>query len=385
MLKNNSEKRIVGLFAIILVLLAAITAAAMRNIGQSALSSDWVNHVHAVNSEAEGIASAVNVGERGLRDFLLTGSERERAVYRTGYNQAVEHLTLGKALTSQEPGANKLFVQLEGLVATRVDFARAVVKARTDGGIEAARKLIMSDPGETAEIARTVERLKNEEQGLLRAWDKESYLHAQNTRWIFFIGAVINFGILVFLAYLIRGDFRARRQAIIQLEESNKQLDARVADRTRELAVANTKLENQNLEERWTNQALEHQLRYSQLIINSVDSLVVVITRTSKITRINPAITRSTGLDPREVVGLSLQQILIGTNPQGREDSSCAARILASMRDGCDLADVRGLLYGRDKKPAIVDFSVFPVRDRDKVVGGVVTIKLDRTVAMAQG
>ncbi|MDB6039284.1 MAG: sensory histidine kinase AtoS [Verrucomicrobiales bacterium] len=385
MLKNDAEKRIIGLFAIILVLLAAITAAAVRNVGRSALSSDWVNHVHAVNSEAEGIVSAVNVGERGLRDFLLTGSERDRAVYRRGYNQAVEHLTLGKALTAQEPGPNKLFVQLEGLVATRVDFARGVVKARTEEGIEAARKLIMNDPGETTEIERNVERLKNEEQGLLRAWDKESYLQAQNTRWIFFIGAAINFGILVFIAYLIRSDFRARRQAIILLEESNRQLDARVAERTRDLAAANTKLENQNLEERWANQALDHQLRYSQLIINSVDSLVLVITRASNITRINPAVTRSTGLEPRELVGRSLQQILIVTGPQGEEDNSGVARISASMRDGRDLTDVRGLLYGRDKKAAKVDFSVFPVRDRDKIVGGVVTIKLDRPMGMARG
>src|SRR6185312_784253 len=100
-LKTDAEKRIIGLFTIIIVLLAAFTASAVRSIGRCALSSDWVNHAHAVNSDAEGIVSAVNVGERGLRDFLLTRSERDRAVYRRGYNQAVEHLALGKALTTQ--------------------------------------------------------------------------------------------------------------------------------------------------------------------------------------------------------------------------------------------------------------------------------------------
>ena len=259
-MKNNAEKQLIGLFMAILALMAGTTVASLRNINHSVLSSDWVNHTHAVISEAEGIVSSVNAGEKALRDFLLAGNERDHVICRRGYAEAAEHLASAKGLTRGETAQLKEFLQIEEIVARRADFARKVIEARLKNGLEDARKIINGGGDETSEIQRRVEMLKAEEESLLRERDKESYLQAQNTRWLVFVGVAVNAGILIFMAYLVRDDIRARRRATALLEELNERLEITVKERTRELAAANKELGQQNLEQRWSNQALDHQV-----------------------------------------------------------------------------------------------------------------------------
>jgi hypothetical protein len=46
----------------------------------------------------------------------------------------------------------------------------------------------------------------------------------------------------------------------------------------------------QHRERRWASRALEHQLRYNQLIIDSIGELVFVLTKVLKISRVNPIV-----------------------------------------------------------------------------------------------
>jgi PAS domain-containing protein len=180
------------------------------------------------------------------------------------------------------------------------------------------------------------------------------------------IGAGVNVALLLFLGWLVRDDIRARRRAATALQDANVQLEARVAERTRSLA-------DENLERQWQNQALEHQLRYHQLIVNSIDDLVFVTTRTLKITRINPASARELGIEARELVG---QPLLRHLRVVG-EDTGAAdgGRLGAALRAGRELPDSPGeLLAKTGAKP--VRLALFPLRDRDKVVGAVVTARL---------
>ena len=58
-------------------------------------------------------------------------------------------------------------------------------------------------------------------------------------------------------------------------------------DRTAELASTNATLSTENLERQWANQALEHQLRYNHLIVDSINDLVFVLTKALNISRVN--------------------------------------------------------------------------------------------------
>ena len=102
----------------------------------------------------------------------------------------------------------------------------------------------------------------------------------------------------------IRDDLAARRKAAVVLKQSNAELEDRVRQRTAEITAVNAQLVAQNLEERWSKQALEHQNRYNLLIIDSITDSVFVVTKLMNISRMNPAAVRlgATGRGPRIAV-----------------------------------------------------------------------------------
>jgi CHASE3 domain sensor protein len=365
---DRIELRLRVVFVLVAVISLGVSIAALRNISRSLESSDWVNHTHAVILRTDAIPAALHAGEAALRDYLLTGDERALADSRVAFSEMAENLEIAKALTRREEVPQTHLARLEQLAARRVDFARAAVAARQQGGETAVRQVVTAQAGDTAleEIRREALALKTAQQSLLQARDQESYLQAQATRWTVSIGAGVNVALLLFLGWLVRDDIRARRRAATALQDANVQLEARVAERTRSLA-------DENLERQWQNQALEHQLRYHQLIVNSIDDLVFVTTRTLKITRINPASARELGIEARELVG---QPLLRHLRVVG-EDTGAAdgGRLGAALRAGRELPDSPGeLLAKTGAKP--VRLALFPLRDRDKVVGAVVTARL---------
>jgi len=77
--------------------------------------------------------------------------------------------------------------------------------------------------------------------------------------------------------------------------KKNRLLERKVQEDAADLAAANERLSIENLERCWINQALEHQLRYDRLIVNSINDLVFVLTKTMNISRINPAVVHLSG------------------------------------------------------------------------------------------
>lgn len=379
-MKGTIEHRIIGLSLLILVLLAGLSIAALRNIRYSAASSDWVNHTHAVILEANAIVSSLNAGEAALRDYLLAQFPRDLDASRRAYADAIEHLEVGQALVSQEPAQHEKFRQIEPLIARRVDFAREAIKTRQEKGIEAMPQALAASPATLLEISDRVKKIVDEEQELLRQRDKESYLQAQRTRWTVLTGVVLNGVILIFGVYLLRDDLAARRRAAEVLAEANQRLEAAVTARTLEAASANEALRQENLEQRWSNQALDHQLRYNHLIINSIGDLVFVISKRLSISRINSAVTRNAGFESHELVGGPLRRVV---RPPAGADAKTDP-ILVSLKEGRDLIDAPGILHRRDQQEIPVRFSVFPLRDGDKVVGGVLIIQLSLAQAGGQ-
>ena len=58
----------------------------------------------------------------------------------------------------------------------------------------------------------------------------------------------------------------------------------------------------------WANQALEHQRRYDELIVNSIADLVFVFTKALNISRVNPAVVHFTGRQPKDLVNSPLSR-----------------------------------------------------------------------------
>jgi PAS domain S-box-containing protein len=153
--------------------------------------------------------------------------------------------------------------------------------------------------------------------------------------------------------------------------KTNRALEIEVRENAAQLAVANDQLTGELLERRWVNQALEHQLRYNQLIVDSISDAVIVLTKALRISRINPAVVHLTGFEGKDLVNEPLERLVrleggrtLAADPLGQ-----------AMREGRDVRDQPAVVSGRDGARVPVRLTLFPLRDHDKVVGGVVLLR----------
>lgn len=381
-MKENIIRRVVALFILMLVVLAYVAVSAVRNIQQSIKSEDWVNHTHAVIMDADDILSYLHAGDSSLRNFLITGDRRDQEAYRLDYGTMVEKLVDAEALTrwgDEEKPLHDRILDLQVLISNRNDVARSIVQSFNSGGLAGARTLFATHPDveSIGKIERAVGNLIGYEENLLRERDKEEHLQAQATRLTVYTGVAANFVLLGIMLWLIMDDLAARRKAAQALEEANAQLEAKVQERTAELVKTNQSLKQENLERRWSYQALDHQLRYNQLIINSIAELVFVVSRALNISRVNPAVVHQTNFEPQELIAQSIERVL-----QFPPDATGAQNpLITAMRDGREIQERPATLLNRAGAAIPVHFSLIPLHDQDKVVGGVVTVRLQNGAA----
>jgi CHASE3 domain sensor protein len=381
-MKDNIEKRVIGLFVLVLAILAFVTLSAVHTIKQSIKSNDWVNKTHDVIIHAGDILSCLHAGDAALRTYLLTGDERDKQGYRVAYSTMVERLAEAQALArsgAEEQSLQPKLLDLQNLISNRIDVARSIVKAREQEGLDGVLKLFAAHPDleSISKIERTVKNIVDVENSLLAGRDQRQHLQAQATKMTVYTGLAVNLVLLLFVLWLLRDDLAARRQAARALEEANAQLEVKVQERTAELVKTNLSLKQENLERRWSYQALDHQLRYNQLIINSISELVFVISRALNVSRVNPAVVHQTSWEPQELIAQSIERILqLPPDPLSTQNPLAAA-----MSDGRELQDHPARLLSRSGASFPVRFSLVPLHDQDKVVGGVLTVRLQEGAA----
>ena len=368
-MNDRIVQRVVVVFVLMLAILTLVAIVAIRNVRRAVDTSDWVNHTHDQMNQVAGILSSLHAGDSALRNYLITGDPRDQNAYREAYNEMKERLDVASALSRNEPSENARIQHIVPLVEKRIDFTRNLVKTRQQEGLEGARKILATDAGAESlnAIKKAVTKFQEDQKSILRERDKANYAQAQSTKWTVMTGLGLNFVLLGFTAFLIRDDIRARNMAKNALEEANAKLEAKVAERTAELCAANETLIAENLERQWGNKALEHQLRYSNLIINSINDLVFVLTKSLNITRVNPAVSEQTGLETKELI----------TSPLSRVIRAAQQQLAQALRDGRELQGLPVELLSKEGRAIPYRLSLFPLRDRDKVVGGVVTLRVD--------
>jgi len=389
-MKETIEKRVVGLFVLMLGILVYVAWSSVHNIKENIKSNDWVNHTHDVLIHAGEILSYLHAGDAGLRTYLITGDERDKAGYlnayssmeqgyRKAYGIMVARWTEAERLTSgneAEKPLHQRFLDLSLLISNRMDVAKSMVRARELGGLEGVRKEFNSHPDIESifKIEQSVKNIEESENSLLAQRDTQQYLQAQATKTTVYTGLAVDFVLVALVIWLMRDDLAARRKAAEALEEANAQLEAKVQERTAELLKTNQSLKQENLERRWSYQALDHQLRYNQLIINSIAEMVFVISRALNISRVNPAVVQLTSWEPQELISQSIERVLqFPADPSGEPSQN---PLTAAMRDGRQLQDRPASLLARSGRIIPVLYTLIPLHDQDKIVGGVVTVRV---------
>lgn len=372
---DRTFRRVLFFFTLILVVLIGVVIASLQNLNRSIATSDWVNHTHALLSELDALQPTLTAAEGELTRYLLTADPRDHSAYQDRFADLGEHVEVINALVAESPDEKEQFATISALLARRAMVATQAARLKKAGDTEGLRKLQADDAetGDHRDLARRIEKLREKQTGLLTERDRASFVQAQVTRWSVLAGVGLDFLLLCGAAWLIRDDLAARRQAARLLKQTNSELEDKVRQRTAEISAVNAQLVAQNLEERWSKQAVEHQNRYNLLIIDSIADAVFVVTKLINISRMNPSAVHLTGFEPVDLVDRPLGRVIqLADHDPARTTFDPLARTLV---DGHELRAQAAFVITKQGAKVAVHLSVFPLRDRDKVVGGVVILK----------
>jgi PAS domain S-box-containing protein len=375
-LGDRTLRRVLVFFALIAAVLIAVVAVSLRNLNRAVATSDWVNHTHALLTELDALQPTLVAAEGELSRYLLTSDARDHGAYQDKFAELGERVDVVAALTAASPPESEQFAAIAGLLAQRATRASRISALKKSGDNSALQQLLAADAGneDHRELARLIEKFREHQTDLLSARDRASFQQAQTTRWTVLGGLGLDILLLAGAAWLIRDDLAARRRAATLLAQTNEQLEQRVRERTAELTATNAKLATQNLEERWAKQAIEHQNRYNLLIIDSIADAVFVVTKLMNISRMNPAAIHLTGFEPSELIDRPFSRILVLASAAGQAKPTFDP-LARTLVDGHEMRDKSAILTTKDGQSLPVRLNVYPLRDRDKVVGGVVVLQ----------
>ncbi len=369
-MKDLILRRVYAGFAASCAIIGTAAVVAIHYVGQAEADADWVNHAHATIYELDRVASSLVTGDGAARTYFWTGNAPELATARGEFGEMRDHLELAKALTRDDPEATRQLMELDGIADRHAQAALALAGSAADQDRAAKEALLRSDPGgETLRAAkRLVARMRAKQFELLDQRDRAAYRQAQMTRWVVGICIGLDLVLLAAVAWLIRDDIGTRRKLAAALSTENERLEAQVRARTQELVASNSRLTAENRERQWAAQSLEHQLRYNQLIVDATGDLVFVVTRTLAVTRINPAVAAATGWTEEEILGRPLGDFV-------RVAGDGPAPLLAALRNGREFSPAGADLLDKNGHSLPVNFTLLPLRDQDKVVGGVAMVR----------
>lgn len=374
---NQTLRRVLVFFALILAVLVYVVVASLRNLNRSIATNDWVNHTHALITEIDALEPTLLAAEGALSKYLLTSDPRDHAAYQEKFSELGERVDVATALTASSPAEQQQFQLIADQLARRAELASRIAQLKKSGNTSALAQLLAEDAvrNDRQELERLIERFRRAQTDLLGARDRASFVQNQTTRWTVLSGVVLDFLLLCGAAWLIRDDLASRRLATRLLQQTNAELEGKVRARTAELAATNAALTAQSLEDRWSKQALEHQNRYSVLIIDSISDAVFVVTKLLNISRLNPAAIHLTGFEPVELIDQPLSrtvQLAAGSGAPAQPSFDPLAR---TLMEGHELRDRPALVTTKSGQTVRVRLNVYPLRDRDKVVGGVIVLQ----------
>jgi len=376
---DRTLRRVLLFFALILAVLVFVVVVSLRNLNRSIATSDWVNHTHALLTELDALQPTLEAAEGALSKYLLTSDARDHAAYQEKFAELGERVDVTTALVAAgAPQEKEAFALITELLAGRAELAGRIATARKADDPAVLQQLLAADAASNdhRELARHLEKFRNSQTDLLSARDRASFLQAQTTRWTVLGGLGLDFLLLCGAAWLIRDDLAARRVASRLLQQSNAELEDKVRLRTAELTAANAQLTAQNLEERWAKQAVEHQNRYNLLIIDSISDAVFVVTKLMNVSRLNPAAVHLTGYEPVDLIDKPLSRTLQPATGAAGAAQPAFDPLTRTLAEGHELRDRPAIVTTKGGQTVTVRLNVYPLRDRDKVVGGVVVLQV---------
>jgi len=241
--------------AMIVVLLN--TWLAVRELHSLFDAQGWRAHTLEVITHTKALELSVSRAEAAVRGYVLMGSPGFEQRYRESSQNVDSEVAEIKHLTADNPSQQKRLDFLHSRLLAKFAALDAGIAIRNGAGGPLEERLLeptMSDsPDGRPTVGYVINQIEVEEEGLLADRNRETR-NAETAVWVSFIGASLLDVLLLlaafeFLIRITRDRYAlAERTAEIaalntELQSLNADLEGRVEQRTRELAVSNQELE----------------------------------------------------------------------------------------------------------------------------------------------
>ncbi|MDQ3634098.1 MAG: PAS domain S-box protein [Acidobacteriota bacterium] len=246
-MKLSVGRQIQIAFLFALIILVALGIFSYRSSKYMASALNWEKHTQEVLLKLDDVLSRAIDVETGGRGYIITGNEKFLEPYDEASQNIKRNLQELENLISDNPAQKAELKNLAEKVENKTTYTKNLIESRRTNGIESARETIESGRGMKImdEIRSSIKTMKDEEKRLLQIREKELNDSIFNTLILLFLGISLGVVSLVFANFVIGRETKKRFVAENDLRQTNKSLETRVEERTKQLQQKNDELEEQ--------------------------------------------------------------------------------------------------------------------------------------------
>ena len=246
-MKITLERQIYLAFIFAMILLSILGFFAYRSINSLNEAIRWKKHTQEVLLQLDETLTLVIDAETGGRGFVITGNESFLEPYTQTKLKIDGILAELRGMLTDNPSQKQTLAILEDVINKKLFFIKQTVELRRDQSFSAALEQINTGQGKflMEEIRRLVKEMKDKEKVLLLQREADLDKSLDGTYWMLILGSLAGIVSLGLANFAIFREVGKRASAEEKLKNSNKDLEIRVEERTRELSATNEELKQQ--------------------------------------------------------------------------------------------------------------------------------------------
>lgn len=227
-------------FAAALGLLGFIGLGLYLNVARLNDNYRWTTHSQQVISDLNKIYSISQSIETGMRGHIITGDDTYLEPYFNAFRESDGKLEQLLKLTSDNPGQQKLIMQLGSLIEREKKLQQQILDAHATEGISAARRVmnIQKSKDIMEEIQTVYSEILREEQRLFKVRQTDANISSHNAIISMAIGGLVVGAMLVVVFRGLQREVNERKERERALDEQTRLLESIVNNMGEGLVVA---------------------------------------------------------------------------------------------------------------------------------------------------